>query len=260
VISEAVERTRADVVSLPGGDFHYLRVDPAEPRPDAPLVLCLHGFPDHAEGLAPLMLDLAAHGYACVAPWMRGYAPSVREGPYDVDRLARDVLELADALSPDRPVAIVGHDWGAAATYAACALAPTRIAAATTIAAGSPDAYVLDDAARDRLHQCLHTSLPAPIEYYRAMTRPVRPALARLRGRTSVAEPIEVPTLHLQGEDDGCIAPSACAGQERFFAGPFRSVTVHHAGHWVHLDQRAETARLVADFLACHGRRLDAAA
>ena len=42
---------------------------------DAPIALCLHGFPDTARGwrkVAPLLVDA---GWRVVAPFMRGYAP-----------------------------------------------------------------------------------------------------------------------------------------------------------------------------------------
>ena len=43
---------------------------------DAPIALCLHGFPDTAHGwrkVAPMLVDA---GWRVVAPFMRGYAPS----------------------------------------------------------------------------------------------------------------------------------------------------------------------------------------
>jgi pimeloyl-ACP methyl ester carboxylesterase len=43
---------------------------------DAPIALCLHGFPDTAYGwrkVAPALLDA---GWRVVAPFMRGYLPS----------------------------------------------------------------------------------------------------------------------------------------------------------------------------------------
>lgn len=114
---------------------------------DAPLVLCLHGFPDHPPSFVPLCDRLARAGYRAVAPWMRGYAPSVASGPYDVDTLAADAVAIADALAPGAPVAIVGHDWGAAATYAALARRPERFSAAVTLAVPHPLAFV-ENAAR----------------------------------------------------------------------------------------------------------------
>lgn len=136
IIDRLVERE----VSLPGGAFHYLYAAPPG-LPDAPLVLLLHGFPDHPRSFGPVMARMAEAGYRVVAPWMRGYHPSVRRGPYDVGRLAQDAIELARALSPDRPSFAVGHDWGAAALYQALAVAPEQFAAATTLAVPHPQAF-----------------------------------------------------------------------------------------------------------------------
>ena len=47
---------------------------------------------------------------------------------YRVKNLVRDVLALADCLSPGRAFALVGHDWGASVAYATAIAAPARIA------------------------------------------------------------------------------------------------------------------------------------
>ncbi|HEU4407482.1 MAG TPA: alpha/beta hydrolase [Polyangiaceae bacterium] len=107
----------------------------------APLVLCLHGFPDTPYGFRGVMAALAEAGFRAVAPWARGYDPSPLEGPYDADRLGDDALALADALSPGRPVRLVGHDWGAVAAYAALAREPARFARAATLAVPHPQAF-----------------------------------------------------------------------------------------------------------------------
>ncbi|RMH42511.1 MAG: alpha/beta hydrolase [Deltaproteobacteria bacterium] len=125
-------------VDVRGERFAYLAAGPAA----APLVLCLHGFPDHAPSMWPLVVRFASAGYRAVAPWLRGYAPSTLAGPYDADQLAADAIGLADALSaPGAPVRIVGHDWGAVATYAALAAAPGRFAAAVALSVPHPLAF-----------------------------------------------------------------------------------------------------------------------
>ena len=43
---------------------------------DAPVAVCLHGFPDTAHGWRKVAPQLAAAGWRVVAPFMRGYAPS----------------------------------------------------------------------------------------------------------------------------------------------------------------------------------------
>jgi epoxide hydrolase 4 len=97
--------------------------------PKAPLVLFLHGFPEYS-GAWNEVLPAFAGDFCAVAPDQRGYARSSKpEGveAYRVKHLVRDVLALGDRLSPDRPFAIVGHDWGASVAYATAIAAPTRI-------------------------------------------------------------------------------------------------------------------------------------
>lgn len=120
------------------GRFHALSAG----SHGAPVVVCLHGFPDVAHSMTAIVDSLGAAGFHAVAPFMRGYAPSVLEGPYDIDSLAADVVALADAMSPDAPVALVGHDWGAIAAYAALTLAPSRFTKAVTMAVPHPMAFI----------------------------------------------------------------------------------------------------------------------
>jgi pimeloyl-ACP methyl ester carboxylesterase len=101
---------------------------------DAPLVVCLHGFPDIPRTWAPLSEHLREAGYRVVSPWLPGYAPSSLEGPFDVPTLTRTILSFVDELAPSEPVRIVGHDWGSLITQCALALRPERFRAAATLA------------------------------------------------------------------------------------------------------------------------------
>ena len=114
------------------GSFHALVT--GEGRP----VVYLHGFPDHPPTAAAFCEALARRGHRVLAPWLRGYAPSPAAGPFDLATLAADVRALIERWSPDRPVDVVGHDWGAAITYALCAAAPARVARAVTLALPHP--------------------------------------------------------------------------------------------------------------------------
>jgi pimeloyl-ACP methyl ester carboxylesterase len=107
-------------------EFHYLACG------DGPLALCLHGFPDSAHTWRHLLPALADAGYHAVAPFLRGYAPTSvptpvpAHGSYTIGVLGEDVLALHEALGGDDRAVIVGHDWGATATYAAAGFAPER--------------------------------------------------------------------------------------------------------------------------------------
>jgi pimeloyl-ACP methyl ester carboxylesterase len=116
-----------------GIDFHYLESG------SGPLVLCLHGFPDNAFTYRYLLPVLAEAGFRGVAPFTRGYAPTGKpqDGRYQSVLLAQDAIALIAALEEDTAY-VVGHDWGALATYGAAALAPERVLKIVTLAAAHP--------------------------------------------------------------------------------------------------------------------------
>jgi pimeloyl-ACP methyl ester carboxylesterase len=102
---------------------------------DGDLVMCVHGFPDCARSFRHQVDALAERGFRVATPTLRGYAPSslARDKRYDVAALAADLCALAMRLST-RPVRLVGHDWGAIASYAAVAFAPHLFSHLCTIA------------------------------------------------------------------------------------------------------------------------------
>lgn len=115
---------RLEHVTAGDVDVAYLTAGPE----DGPMALCLHGFPDSAHTwrlLAPALVDA---GHRVVAPFLRGFAPSAvpEDGRYQTGALAKDAVAVHDALGGDERAVIVGHDWGAMATYGAASLAPAR--------------------------------------------------------------------------------------------------------------------------------------
>jgi len=255
-----------------------------------PLVLLLHGFPDTAETWDAVLPVLANAGYRAVAIHLRGYAPSdlARDGDYSVSALARDAAAVADALGADR-FGIIGHDWGAAAAWAASTQWPQRIAFAVGIAI-APARYV-----RSGLRECLarpHNVYlgwagiarwwvgrrdlayvdaiyrkwspgwrPAPdhLERVKGALRPrerLNAALAYYRtahgarpARVENRNPIAVPALAVLGGDEP-------ASRHRMFAS-FRAEArsnqhVHvydGVGHWPHLEAPARFETDLLDFL-----------
>jgi pimeloyl-ACP methyl ester carboxylesterase len=101
-----------------------------------PLALCLHGFPDSAHTWRHLLPRLASAGFRAVAPFMRGYAPTViaADGCYRLGALVADAVALHDALGGDDRAVLIGHDWGAEAAYGAAAFAPDRWRRLVTVA------------------------------------------------------------------------------------------------------------------------------
>lgn len=111
-------------------DFAYLE------QGDGPLALCLHGFPDSAWTWRHLLPELAAAGYRAVAPFLRGYAPTAvpADGRYQTAVLGLDAINLHEAFGADGNAVIIGHDWGAIATYIAANEAPERWRRVVTMA------------------------------------------------------------------------------------------------------------------------------
>jgi pimeloyl-ACP methyl ester carboxylesterase len=119
-------------ISANGLEFAYLEDGPA----DGPLALCLHGFPDTPHTWRHLLPDLAAAGFHAVAPFLRGYAPTElpADGHYQMGAVVRDANALHEALGGGGDAVIIGHDWGALATYGAVAHQPDRWSRAVTAA------------------------------------------------------------------------------------------------------------------------------
>lgn len=87
--------------------------------------LVLHGFPDTPHSLSTQVDSLGAAGYRAFAPSLRGYPPTGGAGPFSIDRLATDAIELLETMgaSSESPGVLIGHDWGG---IIACAAAATR--------------------------------------------------------------------------------------------------------------------------------------
>jgi pimeloyl-ACP methyl ester carboxylesterase len=105
--------------------------------PAKPTVLLVHGYPDTHRVWDTVCRDLAAD-FHVVRYDVRGAGhsgcPASLAG-YRLDRLADDLFAVADAVSPDRPVHIAGHDWGSIQAWHAVTgdRAAGRIASFTTI-------------------------------------------------------------------------------------------------------------------------------
>lgn len=119
-----MEKKKVHYVEANGLRFAYL----SEGSTDAPLALCVHGFPDSAYSWRHLTPELVQAGFRVVAPWQRGYAPTAvpDDGQYMMGALTTDVIALHEALGGDQRSVLIGHDFGASAAYGAAALAPNR--------------------------------------------------------------------------------------------------------------------------------------
>ncbi len=241
-----------------------------------PLVLLLHGFPDTPHTWDDVRPALAAAGYRAVSPYTRGYAPTEvpADGRYDMDTLGRDALALVEALGEERCV-LVGHDWGAAAAYAAASLGPERVARLVTVAIPHPASLrpslrklwgarhfvtlrLPGAAARTRAHDFAVIdelvrrwspgwSVPqgetdAVKESFR-QPGSLDAALGYYRAMTPVPSPsmrakIRVPTVALAPERDGVLDREDYEHARRRFTGGYEVVEVP-GGHFAHREHPA---------------------
>jgi pimeloyl-ACP methyl ester carboxylesterase len=138
-------------VKANGISFTCLAAGPDDGR----LALCLHGFPDSARTWRHLLPALASAGFRAVAPWMRGYAPTdvAPDGMYQTGALAVDAGALHEALGGDERAVLIGHDWGALATYGAAYLGPDRWSRVVTLAVPPTQALATSFFSYDQLHR-----------------------------------------------------------------------------------------------------------
>jgi len=112
-------------------------------EPGRPVVILLHGFPDVWQGWHEQIGPLAAAGYRVLAPNQRGYGRSHKPAgvaAYDLDRLAEDVVALADSEGA-ATFHLVGHDWGGIVAWWVAARYPERVARLVILNAPHPGAF-----------------------------------------------------------------------------------------------------------------------
>ncbi|MEZ4293786.1 MAG: alpha/beta fold hydrolase [Polyangiaceae bacterium] len=111
---------------------------------EGPVVLALHGFPDHRGAFRPIVPALVSAGYQVVMPALRGYWPSgvSRSGRHDALSAGEDAILLADHFSPGERIRLVGHDWGAVVSFAAVSRAAHRVSHLATMAVPHPAAVL----------------------------------------------------------------------------------------------------------------------
>ena len=111
---------------------------------DAPLVLCLHGFPQSRYTWRHELPALAEAGFRAVAPDQRGYSPGARSNftkeDYVVENIIDDALAIADALGAEH-FHLVGHDWGGQIAWCIAALHSDRVTTLSIASRPHPAAF-----------------------------------------------------------------------------------------------------------------------
>jgi pimeloyl-ACP methyl ester carboxylesterase len=255
---------------------------------DGPLALCLHGFPDSPHTWRHLLPELAAGGYRAVAPWLRGYAPTVvpTDGDYSGAALAADANALHDALGGGTDAVLIGHDWGAMTTYAAGALAPDKwrrlVAMAVPPPAVASDAFFRYAQLKRSFYifvfQTPLAELVAGADDMAFIERlwedwspgydgsaEIAAVKESLRGPTNLAAAIGYyramfsiggvdksppqPTLYLHGTNDGCFGVEGVGATADHLSADSAVEYVDGVGHFLHVEKPAEVNAKILDWL-----------
>ncbi|MDK1346261.1 SDR family oxidoreductase [Streptomyces sp. 378] len=114
--------------------------------PGRPTVVLVHGYPDSKEVWSEVAERLAGRFHVVVYD-VRGHgrstAPRPLRGGFTLEKLTDDFLAVADAVSPDEPVHLVGHDWGSVQAWEFTTVRRTegRIASFTSMSGPSLDHF-----------------------------------------------------------------------------------------------------------------------
>ena len=258
--------------------------EPAD-RPDAPVVLLLHGWPDSHRLWRHQVPGLTAAGFRVVAPDLRGFGASDRPedvAAYGLAHVLGDVVGVLDQLGVDR-AHVVGHDWGAAVAWAVGALVPDRVDHLVALSVGHPAAFraaglpqrekswymllfqfegiaerwLSDDDYANFRSWSRHPDADAVIaELSRpgALTASLNWYRANLPPAALVEPALEVPpvarpTMGLWSKDDLALVEENVTGSAAHVTGEWRYERIDGAGHWIPLDTPDELTALLLDFL-----------
>ncbi|MFD4758294.1 SDR family oxidoreductase [Streptomyces sp. NPDC058439] len=111
-----------------------------------PTVVLVHGYPDSKEVWSDVARQLADQWHVVLYD-VRGHgrstAPKPLRGGFTLEKLTDDFLAVVDAVSPDRPVHLVGHDWGSVQSWEFATVKRTegRIASFTSMSGPSLDHF-----------------------------------------------------------------------------------------------------------------------
>lgn len=259
--------------------------------PDGPVVVLLHGFPQHNGSWNAVIDRLTDQGYRCLAPNQRGYSPDARPArrrDYRMSELVADVGALIDASGAQR-VHLVGHDWGAAVAWAAAAEIPERLATVSPVSVPHPGAFIKSFVTSrqglaswymylfqlPRLPEWLLTRRNGAVISEFLQRAGQKPAAAK-RDAHAMSEPgalraainwyralplsdlraanqkVSVPTLYVWSDQDIALLPKAAHDTARYVTGEYRFEILPGVSHWIPDEQPDQLADLLLDWFAAH--------
>lgn len=266
------------------GDQTFRYVD----RGAGSLVVLLHGFPDLPSGWFDVGARLNAAGYRTVIPYLRGYhRATFSDRGFTTSDQADDVALLLDALGESSAV-VVGHDWGADATYSSATKYPGRVS--KMVVCGIPHPSTLKPSLGSawvgrhflyfklpwaratarlfglrmvgRLYRrwapswtgpARDASVAAAVEAF-GDPDVLRGALAYYKalvpGNPLYREKIAVPALIVGGADEPPVLQQGYAATPSRFTAPCEVRILDGAGHWPHRENQDAFMQALLAFLA----------
>ncbi len=258
---------------------------------DGPVVVLLHGFPQHNDSWTAVADRLVAQGYRCLAPNQRGYSSGARpprRRDYRMSELVADIGALIDA-SGARRVHLVGHDWGAAVAWAVAAEMPERLATVSPVSVPHPAAFVksfatsLQGLASWYMYFFQLPRIPEWILLRRngammsqSLRRTGQTRAVAERDGQAMSEPgaltaainwyraiplsrpptrspkISVPTMYVWSDRDTALLPRAAHDTARYVNGEYRFEILPDVSHWIPDEQPDRLAELLLDWFAAH--------
>lgn len=257
--------------------------------PDRPTVLAVHGYPDN-HSLWDELVEHLAPDFHVVTYDVRGAGASEKpreRRAYRIGRLVDDVRAVLEATSPDRPVHLVGHDWGSIQSWPVLAdqRLAGRIASFTSVSGPSLDysgAWMrrLDKHPWLSLRQLAHSyyivlfqlpRLPEVAARRGIIARGVRRAggrahapgrnedathgiqlyRANMLGRITRPKPVpaDIPVQLVVADQDPFATPELVVGATEPWV-PNLTVVPVSGGHWLVSQQPELFARIIRDFAA----------
>jgi pimeloyl-ACP methyl ester carboxylesterase len=256
-------------------------------NPGAPTIVCAHGWPDD-HTLWDEVAELLAERFHVVTFDNRGAGESDAPGglsAYRLERLAEDLVAVADAASPGRPVHLLGHDWGSIIAWHRVTdpAAHERVASFTSIS--GPDLDLagrwMRRGGRAAASQLLHSwyvmafqlpvlpelavrtglvdramgvmlgdGAPRPSGGRREQQQGLRLYRANMLPRLARPRPrtTDVPVQVLSPQDDPAVTPALQAGAAELAATDLR-VRAVPGSHWVPVSSPRLVAQLTASFV-----------
>lgn len=278
---DAAERqAHVKTISVHGMDFPVLDIG------SGPAVLLVHGFPDSHELWRKQVDPLVKAGFRVIAPDLRGFGDAPRPpavADYAISKVLGDLVGILDALEI-KQARVVGHDWGAAISWALAMYYPNRVERLMVLSVGAPGNPAFDsieqrekswytlffqfdgvaEAELQKNNWALMRSLmrnegdidaaiqrferpgalTAALNYYRANWKP------QVRPASAAPGPkVTCNVLGVWSDNDHYLGEAQMLASAPYVSGTWRYEKLHGAGHWMMLEQPDAVNRLLLDFL-----------